>query len=113
MPALQGVGNSGYTQISTNGTTTLNQGQASGVAANPGVLYGAQLIALGTAPVATFLDIWPNGTATTTTTLYVATGTAAGQQFSAGIPGVGVRYKGALVVVTTGTAAGTWNALWD
>lgn len=121
MPALLGVGNAGYTQISTNGTTTLNPGQPAGmpnIPSNYGVFYGADLIVLGTAPVLTVLDLVPpplagTNTATQTFTIFNGTGSAAGQALQAGVPGVGVRYKGALVAVTTGTAAGTWNALWD
>lgn len=118
---LRGVGNCQYTPISTNGTTTINPGQPAGTPANPdgnGVFYGADLIALGTSPVINVYDMITSltgGTNTTTTTnqLMNGTGTAAGQNLQAGVPGVGVRYKGALVAVTSGTAAGTWNALWD
>jgi hypothetical protein len=123
---LQQVGNSQYTTIAANGTTTLNQGQTGipGVGQQGtlptsfGVFYGANLIALGTAPVLNVYDIVsPNfqgtNTATVTNTLMSAAGTAAGQAFAAGVSSVGVRYKGALVAVTTGTAAGTWNLSWD
>jgi hypothetical protein len=115
MGALLGVGNAGYTQIAGTGTTTINQ-QAFGQVQNPGAVYGANLVALGTAPVLTLLDIiqsGPGGTNTTTNTLFNGTGTAAGQNFQVGVPGVGVRYKGNLVAVTTATAPGTWNVLWD
>jgi hypothetical protein len=123
---LQQVGNSQYTQIGTNGTTTLNPGQSGipGIGQQGtlpttfGVLYGATLIALGTAPVITFLDIIPpnfqgTNTATVTNTIAQFTGTAVAQNFNAGQPGVGVRYRGALVAVTSGTAAGNWQVDWD
>jgi hypothetical protein len=108
MPALLGVGNAQYGVISTNGTTTLNSGPASGVASQPGAFYGAALLALGTAPTLNVVDI----VGTSTFQLMTASGTAAGQTFAAG-PNIGVRYRGALVVISAGTAAGTWNALWD
>ena len=116
MPGPIYAGNCNYTQISTNGTTTINAGQAAGQNTPPtvqAVFYGLNLIALGTAPVATVLDIYTAGTATVTNTIAVATGTAAGQQFPAVSGGLGIRLKGNLVVVTTGTAAGTWETLWD
>lgn len=107
MPALPGVGNCQYTPISTAGTTTLNPGQASGPPIQPGVLYGMQQLTPGTNFGALFLDIF----GTTTNTIITGTGTA-GQIFPAGVPGFGVRYRGALVVVTSGTP-GALNALWD
>lgn len=117
---LRAVGNAQYTQISTNGTTTLNPGDAAGVPSKPdgnGVFYGADLVALGTSPVLSVYDLITSltggtNTATTSNLLMNGTGTAAGQSFQVGVDG-GVRYKGALVAVTSGTAAGTWNALWD
>lgn len=113
MPALLGVGNGQYTAISTAGTTTLNPGQAGPIASQPGVLYGMTQIAAGASFAATVLDIIPasGATAITTNTLLSGTGTA-GQRFVAGLEGVGVRYRGALVVVSSGTP-GQINALWD
>lgn len=113
MPALLGVGNCQYTAISTAGTTTLNPGQPGPIAPSPGVLYGLQQIAAGTSFAATVVDIIPATavTAITTNTLLSGTGTA-GQRFVAGLEGVGVRYRGALVVVSSGTP-GQINALWD
>lgn len=120
MPALYGVGNAQYFQTTTNGTNTINPGQAAGPApaTSTGVFYGATLFALGTAPTISVFDVVPptgmgTNTTTQTNTLMNGTGTAAGQNFIAGIPGVGVRYRGQLVIVTGGTAAGGWNALWD
>jgi hypothetical protein len=51
MPAQLGVGNAQYTKISTNGTTTLSQAPTQGQLPAPGAFYGANLVALGTAPV--------------------------------------------------------------
>lgn len=107
MPAQLGVGNCQYTAISTAGTTTLNQGQAGPIAASPGVLYGLVTVDAGTGFAATVLDILGS----TTNTLMSGTGSA-GQRFPAGLEGVGVRYRGALVVVSSGTP-GKINALWD
>lgn len=107
---LPGVGNCQYTALTTAGTTTLNAGQAAGVASQPGVLYGMLEVAAGTSFAATFYDLIP-GAAVTTNTLLSGTGTA-GQNIPAGPPGVGVRYRGALVVITSGTP-GIINALWD
>jgi hypothetical protein len=117
VPALLGVGNGQYTAISTAGTTTLNPGQPAGAPPPaPGVLYGLTQIAPGTSFAATVLDLVPpsnigTNTTTITNTLLSGTGTA-GQRFVAGLEGVGVRYRGALVVVSTGTP-GQINALWD
>lgn len=126
MPLLLSEGNCQYTAISTNGTTTLNPGQAgapgvgyqNSLPSSFGVFWGAYLSALGTAPVLNVYDIIPpsgvgTNTATVTNLLMNGTGTAIGQSFAPGPLGVGIRYRGALVAVTSGTAAGTWNALWD
>ena len=115
MPANLSQGNGQYSLLSTAGTYTLNQGQQAGLAANPGVYYGLNITALGTTPLAVVLDIIPprgTSTATTTNTIAIHTGTAQGQSFNGGIPGVGVRYQGALAIVWTGTAASA-VALWD
>jgi hypothetical protein len=112
MPQLLGEGNCNYTPLSTVGTYTLNQQPANQQqAAYPGVLFGFTVVTLGTGYAATFLDVYVNGTTTVTNTLLNGTGTA-GQNFPAGVPGIGVRYKGSLLAVTTGTA-GLINALWD
>lgn len=113
MPALLSVGNGQYTPVSTIGTQTLNQGQPGPVAPHPGVLYGYIATSTGTAGmVVTYLDVIPTGTSSTTNTLMVGTATAPGQILQAGVPGVGIRYRGALILVTTGTAGGG-NSLWD
>jgi len=111
MPANLGQGNCQYTALTTAGTTTLNQGQVGTPSSQPGVLYGSQQLAAGTNFGVTYLDIYVAGTATVTNTIATSTGTA-GQNFPAGIPGVGVRYRGALVAVCAGTP-GAINALWD
>lgn len=115
MPALQGVGNCQYTALTTAGTTTLNasqsQSSASGPPSGAGVFYGFYEVAPGTNFAATALDIVVAGTNTTTTTLANGTGTA-NQFFGPAGGGIGVRYRGALVSVQTGTP-GQINALWD
>lgn len=108
-------GNCGYTPSGTLGTQTLNPGPAApglGQAANPqGVLYGYVMNSAGTAGMGvTFLDVIPGATVTTNT-LLSGTLTAAGQSLQA-LNGVGIRYRGALILVTTGTA-GAGNSLWD
>lgn len=127
MLANIGQGNCQYTVLNTTGTTTINQGVAQGL--NPaggnqyggggpqeqGVFYGMLEVAAGTNFAANFYDIiiavTGTGTTTTTNTLLSGTGTA-GQNIPAGPPGLGVRYRGSLVSVTSGTA-GQINAYWD
>lgn len=114
MPLLLGLGNGQYTAISTAGTATLNPGQAAGPATSFGVLYGVNQLTAGASFAFTVLDAIPaQGPAVPaqTNTLLNGTGTA-NQQFNAGVPGVGIRYRGALLVVTTGTP-GLINVLWD
>jgi hypothetical protein len=113
VPVLPGIGNCQYTAISSAGTTTLNPGQASGPATSFGVLYGVGQVAAGTGFGFSVLDIVPPAgqQAASTNTLINGTGSA-GQFFDAAAPDVGVRYRGALVVVTTGTP-GAINAFWD
>lgn len=113
MPVLPGIGNCQYTAISTAGTTTLNPGQASGPPTSFGVLYGVAQVAAGTGFAFTVYDIVPAAgqQAASTNTLINGTGSA-GQFFDAAAPDVGMRYKGALVVVTSGTP-GLINACWD
>ena len=115
MPQILGNGNLQYTPISTAGTTTLNPGQSAGVQSACGVLGGVIAVALGTTWAFTAYDIipaTPGGAASSTNTLLNGTATAAGQVFQAGVNGDCVRYRGALVVVTSGTP-GIFNALWD
>jgi hypothetical protein len=108
MPQVLSQGNCGYTVLNTAGTTTLNPGPSSGPPIQPGVLFGAQVTSVGTSFVITMVDI----VGTTTNTLVNGTATAIGQQFPAGVPGVGVRYRGALVAIVTGTP-GAYVGLWD
>ena len=111
---IQGVNNCQYTAISTVGTITLNTGQAAGLPASPGVFYGVEQLAAGTNFAFTVYDIIPAlglNASITTNTLLNGTGSA-GQQFQPGPNGLGIRYRGALVFVTTGTA-GAINAYWD
>jgi len=123
-----GAGNCQYTILNTVGTTTICQGPSSYGAAYPvsygaapaatgplGCFYGFTTTAVGTSFAATFYDVIqgvPSAPSTlTTNTLLNGTGTA--MQFIApGAAGVGIRFRGSLVAVTTGTA-GSINALWD
>lgn len=115
--------NASYTAIATVGTLTLNQGRSAysaaypqnfGPAVNAGALYGFLTVNAGTSFAATFYDIIlgtpGNFAGTTTNTLLNGTGTAG--QFISPASGLGIRYNGSLVVVTTGTA-GVINAYWD
>ncbi len=123
MPQNLGQGNAQYTPIVAAGTNTLNPGPAlTGGFRVPqppttfGVLYGVDTIAAGTGFAYTLVDmIAPTGlgtnTATVTNTLMNGTDTA-GTSRSAGVSGVGVRYSGALVCITTGTP-GQINVAWD
>ena len=110
---LRAVGNCQYTPINTAGTTTLNPGQPGNPAIDPGVFYGVEQLAPGTGFLFTVYDIVPAtpNAAVSTNTLLNGTGSA-GQVFAPGPAGIGVRYRGALVVVTAGTP-GAINALWD
>jgi hypothetical protein len=131
VPANLAQGNAQVTAITTAGTTTLNPGQqgmvqpggqplgqSGNLAASPGVFYGFDWTATGTSYAATAVDLVPPtlaqynaGTGTQTFTLANGTLTA-GQRQVAGLEGVGVRYRGALVVITAGTP-GAVNALWE
>lgn len=94
----QGIAN--YSQITTLATTT--------VKASPGLYYGFTAVSTGTAAMAwAAYDVL--GTASNL--LHTITPGALGAQ-APGPSGIGVRFTGILVVVTTGTA-GTYNALWD
>lgn len=112
MPLELGQGNCQYTGINTAGTSTLNPGPA-GAPTTFGVFYGVATLAAGTGFGYTVYDIVPAvaQVAASTNTLMNGTNTAGVVQ-APGQPGVGVRYKGALVVVTSGTP-GLINALWD
>lgn len=120
MPGQLYNNNCQYTPISTIGTTTVDAGATPadpGYAGRWGVFYGYVATSTGTAGmVVTALDIvvtpTGTGTVTSTTTIMNGTATAPNQQLLAGIAGIGVRYKGSLVVVTTGTA-GAGLSLWD
>ena len=106
MPAPLYQNNAQYTLFAAIGTQTLN---ASAGAAQPGVFYGGQFLQNGTSFTATYYDIV--GTATNQLTA-TQTASGAGQQILAGPAGLGVRYRGTLIVVTTGTA-GLLSSLWD
>lgn len=140
MPLLLSESNCQYTPIvggTNTSTTTLNPGQ-SGVPgpgqqgqqpSSFGVFYGASVLSLGTstttgtgtggvAQVVNAYDVVPPtglGTNTATLTNLLMNGTAtAPAVIQAGVPGIGLRYKGALVLTVAGGATpGTTNALWD
>jgi hypothetical protein len=119
MPPPLYQGNCGYTQLSTAGTYTLNGGNPGGVEPGYfGVFYGfAAVGAFGTAgAVLAAYDVQTvvtgTGTNTNTNTLMSGTTTAQGQVLAAGPGELGVRYRGTLLVVMSGTAE-TVNALWD
>ncbi len=88
-----------YTQISTSGTTTVKP--------SPGVLFGFSVNAAGTTATVAAYDI--NGTNTATLVPPITLSSAGQTIVSAG---VGVRFLGSLVVVTTGTGENLLT-LWD
>ena len=114
MPPPLFQGNCQYSALVGAGTSTVNpaQGTGSAIPTAPAVYYGFNIAVLGTTPAATVYDVYVAGTATVTNVIGSGTGTAAGQQFPAASGGLGIRLKGNLVVVTTGTAA-TIDVLWD
>jgi archaellum component FlaG (FlaF/FlaG flagellin family) len=120
MPGQLFNNNCQYTAISTIGTTTVDQGPPPtdpGIAGRWGVFYGFAVTGTGTAGMGvTAYDlqvvVTGTGTITNSTALMVGTATAPGQVLQAGVAGVGIRYKGSLVVVTSGTA-GAGLSLWD
>jgi hypothetical protein len=113
-------GNCNYTPISTLGTLTLSPGPASVEPGYYGAFYGFNVINSGTATtsgmVCSVYDVQQvvtgTGTNTVTNTLMSGTATGAGQVLAAAPGELGIRYKGSLIIITTGTACGV-NALWD
>jgi hypothetical protein len=87
-----------YTAITTSGTTTVANGA--------GIYFGSYLWALGTSPTIGVLD-------GTNTLMAVSTATALLQALNPLPAGIGVKFTTSLVVVTGGTASGSWNVLWD
>ena len=110
MPAPLFLGNCNYTPYNAVGTQTINQQGAPGLG---GMFYGGIFVQNGTSYTATYYDLIVQGTTTTTNQL-TATSTASGSGPTVlpGPPPLGVRYRGSLVLVTTGTA-GLINSLWD
>ena len=92
---------SGYTAITTAGTTT--------VRTTPGAFNGLIFTSTGTLFAATVYDIVVAGT---TTNLLLGSSVASALNGFAGLPSGGIRTQGVLVVVTSGTA-GSLLALWD
>lgn len=118
MPAPLYQNNCGYTPSGTAvGTQTLNPGPGApgqGVASpeTQGVLYGYTVTSYGgTGMVVSYLDIITLATSTVTNTLLTGTTTTNGQTIQ-GLYCAGIRYRGALVLVTSGTV-GAGNSLWD
>ena len=117
MPIVTGLGNAGYTVLTTAGTYTLNTGPTPGPGVafpnSLGALYGFYVTTFGTSPVCTLYDVVPahGAVAVATNLLMNGTGTAVNQSFNAGVS-LGIRYTGALVAVVTGTA-NAMNVLWD
>lgn len=94
-----------YSVITTAGTTTVAQGG--------GIYFGVNAISTGTSFTVTPFDIIVSGTTTTTNQLNaISTAAALGFQAAPGGAGVGVKFAGALTLVTTGTG-GQYNVLWD
>ncbi|HXN95971.1 MAG TPA: hypothetical protein VN879_15815 [Candidatus Acidoferrales bacterium] len=87
-----------YTAITTSGTTTVANG--------PGIYFSSYLWALGTGAGIGVLD-------GTNTLMAVSTSTTLLSALSPGPGGLGIKFNTSLVVVTSGTAAGSWNVLWD
>lgn len=120
MAAPLGQANCQYTAISTIGTMTVNAGPTPadpGYAGRYGIFYGFAVTGTGTAGMGiTALDVvvamTGTGTTTVTNTLMVGTATAPGQVLSAAPQGIGIRYRGSLIIITTGTA-GAGLSLWD
>lgn len=99
-----GADQADYSVISTIGTTTLKS--------VPGIYWGFVPTGTGTAAMVwNAYDIIVSGTTTSTNTLQGAVTPSALNALN-GFGGIGVRFQGSLVVVTTGTA-GSYNALWD
>lgn len=117
MPAPLGQGNCQYTAITTIGTQTVDPGATAadpGAAGRYGVLYGFNLYAAGTAAVVvTYYDVVTNQATGVVSTNTLLSGTASAAGANVAPPGnVGIRYKGTLLLITTGTA-GSGNTLWD
>lgn len=89
------------TQINTNGTTTI---------AGASLYYGLSCTGLGTLWVASVYDVSTSGTQALAQNVSIG---ALGLLGLAGPNGLGARLKGTLAVVTSGTAAGNMNCLWD
>lgn len=111
-----GNNNAQYFPITTAGTYTADSGPVAPtfIRSEPGVIYGVYVTTFGTSPVFTAYDVYITPSGTTTALLLNGTGTAVNQAFmpmGAGNP-MGVRYRGSLVVVVTGTSNGM-NLLWD
>jgi hypothetical protein len=118
VPVTLSQGNAQYSVLTTAGTYTLNPGPTPGPGVAfpgpPGAYYGSYVSTFGTSPVFTVYDIVPahGSVAVATNILANGTGTAVNQSFTPTGQSIGIRYQGALVVVTTGTANGL-NVLWD
>lgn len=117
MPIVLGAENCQYTQLTSAGTSTVFANPAPQT--SPNVLYGVSCALFGTGPAVSCYDVvTPSpgqvaaGTSTQTFQVMQGTYTAVGQIFTPSGGNRGLRLKGNLVVVVTGTLS-TWNVLWD
>lgn len=88
----------GYTQINSNGTTTVKSGT--------GVFFGINPIGIGATATVSALD-------GTTSLMGITPLVGISSVLNAAPQGVGVRFGTSLVVVTAGITPATVNALWD
>ena len=100
---VNGIDSCKYTQITTSGTTT--------VSANPCVVWSALVYVLATATGG--IQILDGTSALTGTFTATAVNQIFGPAAGTNSPHVAVRCQTSLVIVTTGTAANSWNILWD
>lgn len=96
--ANQYVQTAGFTQIATNGTTTVKSG--------PGVFFGINPITLGTTASVSAFD----GTVALVGTNVLS---IINSLINPAPQGVGIRFNTSLVVVTAGITPPLVNALWD
>lgn len=96
--ASQYVQTAGFTQIATNGTTTIKSG--------PGVFFGINPITLGTTASVSAFD----GTVALLGTNVLS---IINSLINPAPQGVGIRFNTSLVVVTAGITPPLVNALWD
>jgi hypothetical protein len=139
MPIVLSEGNCRYTPINgtstatattATSTATVNPGPGApgqGVASpqTPGAFYGLLAVAMGTftatgtgtganSIVAAYdVVVGPNGTSSNLLCSGTMSGVGAIVSPTGGVPALGVRYNGSLVVTLNGASNSTVNALWD